>query len=62
MFFRPYFQFRRLDWIKLAIAISGSDCSIDYEYIMNTDLYEIAVIFDTLCKRQEKIERDMKRK
>lgn len=63
LFFRPYFQYSQLDWVRLAVAISdGSNGGIGYTNIMDMDMCEISMIYDTMCLRQERQERDMKSK
>ena len=48
--------------MTIATAISGSDCTIGYESIMKMDIIEISMIYDILCKRQERLDKQMKTK
>ena len=46
----------------VAVSIAdGSSGGIDYDSVMRMDLCEISMIYDTICKRQERAEREMKK-
>ena len=45
------------------ISVSeGSNGGISYDNIMCMNLIQVSMIYDTLCKRQQKIDRQMRKK
>ena len=62
LFFRPYFQFTEVNWIEIVVAIM--DCcsgGISYDTLMAMDICRLSMIYDVLCRRQAKMNRDIQK-